>query len=244
MIEIHNINEINATLLYVREGGKHMKKIRIILMAVCMVMALCATAMAAPNVSVETKLFKSGGLTVVYPEVTVEGKSTVSNLINLYFENELDALQVNNEEAYERDLDTLGKKSERHVYSLSYCSDKYICFVDKGDYYYAKTAYPTEWTKGVTFDLDTGYVVQWAEIIRPVDQNVFLLKGINQRLVSSDTEQGRILAKVDGFKGINDWPSQFYLDKEGYIHFTFVRGEIAPAAVGVIDLNMGKRCND
>ena len=100
-----------------------------------------------------------------------------------------------------------------------------------------RAAHPTSWELGKTFDLTTGERVPWQKVIRQDLRDQFTLKKINEALWNTEYGKGHYF--FQDFKGLEKLPENYYLDEKGHVHFVFGQYEIAPYAVGIIDLNMG-----
>ena len=118
---------------------------------------------------------------------------------------------------------------------MTHNDGNYLSIVESGEIYFGRDAHPTHWKKGATFDVTTGKVVTWQEILKPGDEKYFTIKKINQALFTSKYQISSY------FTGLTQLPENYYLDKAGNIHFLFGLYEVAPYSTGIVDLNMMKR---
>lgn len=123
---------------------------------------------------------------------------------------------------------------EKH-YKVTLNDGKYLSILDEGNLSFVKEKYPTAWKTGVTFDLETGKRVTWQDVMKPEDAKAFTLKAINEKIFLSKYKLS------DYFNGLTTLPTNYYIDKNRTIHFIFGQYEVAPYAMGIIDINMGKQ---
>lgn len=188
---------------------------------------------ARKGLVVRSGLIREKDLILHYPQVRVVGKPEVSRKISRYFEKVAKASQ----KAYEQ-ADTMDERLTSRVdYQISYHGDRYLSFQRYGYDFIERAAHPTSWELGVTFDLATGEPVEWQKVVAPKHKGAFTLEKINEALWS--TEYGKDHYFFSDFKGLKKLPQNYYLDEQGNIHFVFGQYEIAPYAVGIIDLDMG-----
>lgn len=188
---------------------------------------------AQKGVVIRSGLIKERDLILHYPKVRVVGRPEVSRKISRYFEKLANASR----KAY-NEADTMDERLTSRVdYQVSYHGDRYLSFQRYGYSYIERAAHPTSWELGVTFDLTTGEPVEWQKVVAPRHKGAFTLDRINEALWS--TEYGRGHYFFQDFKGLKKLPQNYYLDGQGHVHFVFGQYEIAPYAVGIIDLDMG-----
>lgn len=187
---------------------------------------------AQQGLVIRSGLIKEKDLTIHYPQVRVVGKPEVSRKISRYFKKEAKASQ----KAYEQADNMDERLTSRTDYQVSYHGDRYLSFQRYGYSFIERAAHPTSWELGVTFDLATGEPVEWQKVVAPKHKGAFTLDKINEALWS--TEYGREHYFFPDFKGLKKLPQNYYLDEQGNIHFVFGQYEIAPYAVGIIDLDM------
>lgn len=188
---------------------------------------------AYQGVIVRSRVIREGNLILHYPQVRVVGNPKASQKISRYFEKQAALSRKNYDQA-----NTMEEKLTSRVdYQVSYQGERFLSFQTYGYDYIERAAHPTSWELGKTFDLRTGEMVPWQKVLEPKQQDQFTLAKINKALW--DTEYGRGGYFFQDFKGLEKLPQNYYLDGEGKIHFVFGQYEIAPYAVGIIDLNMG-----
>lgn len=188
---------------------------------------------AQKGLVVRSRVIREGNLILHYPQVRVVGKQEVSRKISRYFEKQANVSREN----YDRANTMEEKLTSRVDYQVSYHGERYLSFQTYGYDYIERAAHPTSWELGKTFDLQTGELVPWQKVIGLKMRNHFTLDKINEALWN--TEYGKGGYFFQDFKGLEKLPENYYLDEGGKIHFVFGQYEIAPYAVGIIDLNMG-----
>ncbi len=185
------------------------------------------------GIVIRSGLIKERDLIIHYPQVRVVGNPEVSRKISRYFEK---AARIS-QKAYEK-ADTMDERLTARVdYQVSHHGNRYLSFQRYGYDFIERAAHPTSWELGVTFDLTTGEPVEWQKLVAPRHKGAFTLEKINEALWSTDYGKGHYF--YSDFRGLKKLPQNYYLDGLGNIHFVFGQYEIAPYAVGIIDLNMG-----
>lgn len=185
------------------------------------------------GIVIRSGLIKERDLIIHYPQVRVVGNPEVSRKISRYFEK---AARIS-QKAYEK-ADTMDERLTARVdYQVSHHGNRYLSFQRYGYDFIERAAHPTSWELGVTFDLTTGEPVEWQKLVAPRHKGAFTLEKINEALWSTDYGKGHYF--YSDFRGLKKLPQNYYLDGSGNIHFVFGQYEIAPYAVGIIDLNMG-----
>lgn len=188
---------------------------------------------AQKGIVIRSGLIKERDLIIHYPQVRVVGNPEVSRKISRYFEK---AARIS-QKAYEK-ADTMDERLTSRVdYQVSHHGNRYLSFQRYGYDFIERAAHPTSWELGVTFDLTTGEPVEWQKLVAPRHKGAFTLEKINEALWSTDYGKGHYF--YSDFRGLKKLPQNYYLDGSGNIHFVFGQYEIAPYAVGIIDLNMG-----
>lgn len=188
---------------------------------------------AQKGIVIRSGLIKERDLIIHYPQVRVVGNPEVSRKISRYFEK---AARISRK-AYEK-ADTMDERLTSRVdYQVSHHGNRYLSFQRYGYDFIERAAHPTSWELGVTFDLTTGEPVEWQKLVAPRHKGAFTLEKINEALWSTDYGKGHYF--YSDFRGLKKLPQNYYLDGSGNIHFVFGQCEIAPYAVGIIDLNMG-----
>lgn len=188
---------------------------------------------AQKGIVIRSGLIKERDLIIHYPQVRVVGNPEVSRKISRYFEK---AARIS-QKAYEK-ADTMDERLTSRVdYQVSHHGNRYLSFQRYGYDFIERAAHPTSWELGVTFDLTTGEPVEWQKLVALRHKGAFTLEKINEALWSTDYGKGHYF--YSDFRGLKKLPQNYYLDGSGNIHFVFGQYEIAPYAVGIIDLNMG-----
>lgn len=188
---------------------------------------------AQKRIVIRSGLIKERDLIIHYPQVRVVGNPEVSRKISRYFEK---AARIS-QKAYEK-ADTMDERLTSRVdYQVSHHGNRYLSFQRYGYDFIERAGHPTSWELGVTFDLTTGEPVEWQKLVAPRHKGAFTLEKINEALWSTDYGKGHYF--YSDFRGLKKLPQNYYLDGSGNIHFVFGQYEIAPYAVGIIDLNMG-----
>jgi len=188
---------------------------------------------ARNGVVIRSGILGEKDLLIHYPQVRVMGNPQASRKISRYF-----AKQANlSRENYNKANTTEEKLTSRVDFQVSYHGNRYLSFQTYGYDYVERAAHPTSWELGKTFDLTTGERVPWQKVIRQDLRDQFTLKKINEALWNTEYGKGHYF--FQDFKGLEKLPENYYLDEKGHVHFVFGQYEIAPYAVGIIDLNMG-----
>jgi hypothetical protein len=187
---------------------------------------------AQNGVVIRSGIIREKDLLIHYPQVRVMGKPEVSRRITRYFEKQAEISRENYNKA-----NTMEEKLTSRVdFAVSYHGERYLSFQTYGYDFVERAAHPTSWELGKTFDLETGKLVPWQKVLTPSVRGNFTLDKINRALWNTDYGKGHYF--FQDFKGLEKLPENYYLDQEGHIHFVFGQYEIAPYAVGIIDLNM------
>ncbi len=116
---------------------------------------------------------------------------------------------------------------------LSIILDQYVNFEN--------SAHPSRYYRTLNFNSSTGKRI-WSssltEIGPPIDgEDYYSPKNITRRL-RAYVEKNNIVLFND-FQQLTAIPEEFYFDDATRVHFIFQQGEIAPYAVGIIDLDDG-----
>ena len=99
-------------------------------------------------------------------------------------------------------------------------------------------AHPSTFKRALNFDTRTGKFIQHVDlksISREYAKNTYTPKGITKKLKAYATKNN--LALYDSFKELEKLPENFYFDENFHLHFIFQQYEVAPYAVGIIDLD-------
>lgn len=188
---------------------------------------------AQDGLIIRNQILLDGRLKIQYPKVRVVGKKDVSQKISRYFTKRAKQSQEHFKKA-DRGQEKL---TSRLGYVLSYHGPRYLSIIEYSFSYYERAAHPSSWEHGVTFDLTTGDVVPWQQVVARKNKRKFTLENINKALWATEYGQGGYF--FSDFTGLKQLPTNYYVDSEGYICFVFNQYEIAPYAAGIINLNMG-----
>lgn len=170
-------------------------------------------------------------LSIDRPVVSIEGNEEATQKINVYFAAEADKAYA----FYQNQLEKGGVVTQKKTYSVSYNDGRYLSIIEEGSVRLGKEKFPTYWKTGHTFDVATGELVPWQNVIQPKDSKAFTVKNINQRLFLSKYKLSQY------FDGLTELPKNYYLDKSGTVHFLFGLYEVAPYGTGIVDIDMGKK---
>jgi len=187
------------------------------------------------NKIVNTKAGPEWKLALHYPQVTIKDNTWAAAKINKYYQKWAEQTI----ERYQKGDPDPAIENKESKYHTSYCDAKYLSFVDEGYIYYQGAAHPLSWCVGDTFSVLTGKKLSWQELIKTEDKTAFSLAAINAKIMTS--KPGKAGYLYPNFKGLKKLPKNYYLSTKGNIHFVFGQYEIAPYAVGIIDLDMEKQ---
>ncbi|MBQ6976447.1 MAG: DUF4163 domain-containing protein [Selenomonadaceae bacterium] len=100
-------------------------------------------------------------------------------------------------------------------------------------------AHPLTFKRALNFDTRTGKIISnadWKKISREYSKSDYSVKGITRKLKAFAKENNFKL--YDDFKALEKLPENFYFDENFHLHVIFQQYEVAPYAVGIIDLDM------
>ncbi len=100
---------------------------------------------------------------------------------------------------------------------------------------YKGAAHPSSSKLGLNFNVKSGNFIPFTAVISGPTGPRFSVNGINQMLAASPP--GRQNAFYKDFKGLKDYPTNYYIAANKNIHLVFQQYEIAPYAVGIIDID-------
>lgn len=169
-------------------------------------------------------------LTLQLPDITISTNPAAAQKINAYFAKKAASTKA----FFDKQQGNGSVMSEDKSYEVTLNDGTYLSFVETGHIRFEKEAHPTYWKTGVTFDLATGEVLNWQDLVKPEDAKAFTLKNINRALLLSKYHLSGY------FTGLTELPKNFYLDKNRGIHFIFGLYEVAPYSTGIVDLDMMK----
>ncbi len=106
---------------------------------------------------------------------------------------------------------------------------------------YENSAHPSRYYRTLNFNSSTGERI-WASSLTEIGPNVngedyYSPKNITRRLFAYVEKNNIVL--FEDFQQLIAVPEEFYFDDATHVHFIFQQGEIAPYAVGIIDLDDG-----
>lgn len=104
--------------------------------------------------------------------------------------------------------------------------------------YVKKAAHPLTYKRALNFDTRTGKLIKQADlknISREYAKADYSEKGITHKLKAYAKENN--LTLNSDFKELKEFPENFYFDENFHLHFVFQQYEVAPYAVGIIDLD-------
>ncbi len=194
----------------------------------------------ATDLTVQCKdnVIKVKKLTYTYPTIEITDNKAVAKKLSHTF-------AVKAAWDKKRYLQETGKNNiltEENKYTPTFHNNKYLCFLQSGYNFFSKSAHPISWKIGITFDLTTGEKKSWKELVRPEDTASFTVEAITAKLLATAKEQDIPLYRE--FSRLPQLPKNYYLDKNGIIHFIFGQYEVAPYSSGIIDINMEKMVKD
>ena len=197
----------------------------------CAVMILAL--MILPNICGATQIQSTdyeGDFQFVYPTVKLSN-TFAENRINQKIREEVKQLF---DSARQPDISTTATMS----YEIM-CDKKNILSVVLTEIVYAKgAAHPSTFKRALNFDTRTGKFISnadWKKISREYAKAEYSAKGITRKLKAYAKENN--LALYDDFKELEKLPEDFYFDENFHLHVIFQQYEVAPYAVGIIDLD-------
>ena len=200
-----------------------MKKFFIIMILALMIPNICgATEIQSTDYEGEFKF--------TYPSVKVSNVF-VANRINQKIREEVKDL-----------FDTVKQPDDSVTATMTYeimCDDKNILSVILTEVLYMKgAAHPSTYKRALNFDTRTGKPIRIEDlkkISREYAKKDYTPKGITKKLKAYATANN--LALYSDFKELEKLPENFYFDENFHLHFIFQQYEVAPYAVGIIDLD-------
>ena len=197
----------------------------------CAVMILAL--MILPNICGATQIQSTdyeGDFQFVYPTVKLSN-TFAENRINQKIREEVKQLF---DSARQPDISTTATMS----YEIM-CDKNNILSMILTEIVYAKgAAHPSTFKRALNFDTRTGKFISnadWKKISREYTKDEYSAKGITRKLKAYAKENN--LALYDDFKELEKLPEDFYFDENFHLHVIFQQYEVAPYAVGIIDLD-------
>ena len=99
--------------------------------------------------------------------------------------------------------------------------------------YYDKAAHPSSYTKGFIFK-GNGERVTMQELTAMMPQ--LTVDKLNEEILKQT--KAKNIPLYQDYKGIKEFPKEFYIGADGWVHFLFQQYEIAPYSSGIIDIAM------
>lgn len=187
---------------------------------------------ARKGLAIWDQIIEDNDLTLHYPRLHIANHSAAASRINESFHKRA----IKSQEAYNRANSGEIPLTSRVNYLLSYHGDQYLSFREYGYSYYERAAHPTSWELGATFDMGTGRIISWQDVLKAEGKSPYTVEQINHKLFASPYKD----VFYSDFKGLTKLPENYYLDEKGSVHFVFQEYEVAPYAAGIIDLPMEK----
>ena len=197
---------------------------------------LCALIMALmilPNICGATEIKSTnyeGDFQFVYPTVKISNRF-IENRINEKIREEVKEL-----------FDAVKQPDTSTTATMSYeiaCDKNNILSMILTEIVYTQgAAHPLTYKRALNFDTRTGKIISnadWKKISREYAKSEYSVKGITRKLKAYAKENN--LALYDDFKELEKLPENFYFDENFHLHVIFQQYEVAPYAVGIIDLD-------
>ena len=187
---------------------------------------------AQQGLVIRSQLIQENGLNLSYPQVYLAENPEASRKISRYLKKVAEKSRKDYEKA-----NVHSEKLTSYIhYRLCHYGEGYLSVREYGMDYFERAAHPLSWERGYTFSLKTGELVKWQDLVPKHQKALFTLEKINEKLWATPYGTGHYF--YPEFKGLEKLPENYYLDPDGSIHFLFQPYEIAPYAVGIIDLSM------
>ncbi len=114
-------------------------------------------------------------------------------------------------------------------------NDKDFLSFTLDEYTYAEgAAHGQTYRKGMTFRKRDGRLCTYADVLPPKSRSTISVESVEEKLLAAAKAGGYVL--YPNFSGLTELPSEFYLDEQDRLHFLFQQYEVAPYAVGIIDV--------
>ena len=172
---------------------------------------------------------------LLYPVVTADNDEATSK-INSEIRSEMDRFLSN--------LDEIASDSfELNAFATSYeipCNYEHgILSIIINQYTsYKNSAHPSIYKRTLNFNTNNGKRL-YAELLSELgsgEKNCpYSPENVNRKLKEYIKQND--IKLFESFEGIARTPEEFYFDENLHVHFIFQQGEIAPYAVGVIDID-------
>ncbi len=170
-------------------------------------------------------------LDLTFPEVTIPGNMEAEEKINAYFREAYDKA----EKSYLSKQGTKDITSISENYTVSVNTQKYLIFRLQGMTYAYHAAHPLSWDSSVAFRVKDGQKLSWQELIGSEDKDKVTLEALNKKLAIHPLAKTFFKSKSQ----LRPYAQEYYIDKNLGLHFLYGQYEIAPYAVGFVDVPMG-----
>ena len=169
-------------------------------------------------------------LELSFPQVIIPGNSDAEEKINSYFRKAYNTA----ERKYLAKQGTEDITSISENYTISVNTKKYLIFRFKGMTYAYHAAHPLSWDASVAFRVKDGKKLKWQDLISPKDKDKVTLEALNKKLAVHPLVTTFIPTK----SGKWNYAQEYYIDQNREFHFLYGQYEIAPYAVGFVDVPM------
>ncbi len=204
------------------------------ILAVLMVVLSVQSCFAA---EIHQELF-NGNENLQYPVVKI-GDSAVESKINGAIVAEIDRfLTAVYKNAQVNDFEVAGTYTKYEIGSNEAGNTVILSVLLTESSYFKGAAHPSTYLRALNFNLANGelmginYLLEVGEGLK----EGYLLEKINQKLVEK-VEREKLFLFPDALP-IKKLPQDFYWDKNLHVHFIFQQYEVAPYAVGIIDVDI------
>lgn len=181
------------------------------------------SVLAQPSVQAETQQYKEAQFKVEYPQFRGIEDSLVEKKINMDVKVDVEKFIASCKK------DTFNREAVVN-YKIHYVDQDKLSF-EVLTYTYNGGAHGASYVQGYTYDLKTGSKSTLTELFdyRPSELNQAIFRHAKARDIYLFTD----------FKGLKQYPQNFYLNEEGKAVLLFQQYEIAPYSSGIIRVEMG-----
>ncbi|MBR5914027.1 MAG: DUF4163 domain-containing protein [Selenomonadaceae bacterium] len=190
-------------------------------------------ALMIPNICGATEIKSTdytGDFKFTYPTVKISN-TFVENRINQKIREEVKELF---DTVKQPDISTAAKMT----YEIM-CDDKNILSIVLTEMMYNQgAAHPLTFKRALNFDTRTGKPIKLENLPKISSEYAkkdYTPEGITKKLKKYARENNIML--YSDFKKLEKLPENFYFDKNFHLHFIFQQYDVAPYAVGIIDLD-------
>lgn len=204
------------------------------ILAVLMVVLSVQSCFAA---EIHQELF-NGNENLQYPVVKI-GDSAVESKINGAIVAEIDRfLTAVYKNAQVNDFEVAGTYTKYEIGSNEAGNTVILSVLLTESSYFKGAAHPSTYLRALNFNLSSGELMSINYLLEVGEglKEGYLLEKINQKLVEK-VEREKLFLFPDALP-IKKLPQDFYWDKNLHVHFIFQQYEVAPYAVGIIDVDI------